>query len=192
MKTWIASWKPYFSLYRLKAMQETQYRAAALGALIHSGAQEAAQAALASFYGDWLNIGGGLSKLSVLAYGAIPSIANDFSDKSLLLPSGAIINGKFDQVLPVNLTNPEEIQETVNHSWYKTYPAGKTGLHPWDGITEPHYNPGPNIKGTPTDLKQVDERDRYSWLKTPLWRGHQKKSEWSNVRRASFQQLLQV
>ena len=30
-----------------------------------------------------------------------------------------------------------------------------------------------SIKGTPTDLTQVDERDRYSWLKTPLWRGHQ-------------------
>ena len=36
MKTWFASWKPYFSLYRLKAMQETQYRAAALGGLISS------------------------------------------------------------------------------------------------------------------------------------------------------------
>ena len=34
MKTWIASWKPYCSLYRLKAMQETQYRAAALGGLV--------------------------------------------------------------------------------------------------------------------------------------------------------------
>lgn len=34
MKTWFASWKPYFSLYRLKAMQETQYRAAALGGLV--------------------------------------------------------------------------------------------------------------------------------------------------------------
>ena len=34
MKTWIASWKPYFSLYRLKAMQETQYRVAALGGLV--------------------------------------------------------------------------------------------------------------------------------------------------------------
>ncbi len=34
MKTRIASWKPYFSLYRLKAMQETQYRAAALGGLV--------------------------------------------------------------------------------------------------------------------------------------------------------------
>ena len=31
--------------------------------------------ALAGFYGDWLNIGGGLSKLSVLAYGGIPDIA---------------------------------------------------------------------------------------------------------------------
>lgn len=29
-----ARWKPYLSLYRLKAMQETQYRAAALGGLV--------------------------------------------------------------------------------------------------------------------------------------------------------------
>ena len=40
MKTWIASWKPYFSLYRLKAMQETQYRAAALGGLWHALPEE--------------------------------------------------------------------------------------------------------------------------------------------------------
>ncbi len=129
--------------------------------------------ALAAFYKDWLNIGGGLSNLSVLAYGAIPDIANDYSEKSLLLPPGAIINGNFNEVLPVDLRNPEEIQESVSHSWYKPYPGGKTGLHPFDGMTEPNYAPGPNIKGTPTDLKQVDERDRYSWIKTPLWRGHQ-------------------
>ena len=129
--------------------------------------------ALAAFYKDWLNIGGGLSKLSVLAYGAIPDIANDYSEKSLLLPPGAIINGNFNEVLPVDLRNPDEIQESVSHSWYKPYPGGKTGLHPFDGMTEPNYAPGPNIKGTPTDLKQVDERDRYSWIKTPLWRGHQ-------------------
>lgn len=129
--------------------------------------------ALATFYKDWLGIGGGLSKISVLAYGGIPDIANDFSDKSLLSPRGAIINGNFEEVFPVDLVNLEEIQETVNHSWYKAYPQGKVGLHPYEGITDPHYAPGPNIKGTPTDLKQVDEQDRYSWLKTPLWRGNQ-------------------
>lgn len=34
MSKWISKWKPYVSLYRLKAMQETQYRAAALGGLV--------------------------------------------------------------------------------------------------------------------------------------------------------------
>lgn len=129
--------------------------------------------ALGMFYKDWLNIGGGLSKISLLSYGAIPDIANDNSDKSLLLPRGAIINGNFEEVLPVDLANPEEIREYVDHSWYKPYPGGKEGLHPWEGVTEPHYNPGPNIKGTPTNLQQVDEQARYSWLKTPLWRGNQ-------------------
>lgn len=128
--------------------------------------------ALAGFYRDWLGIGGGLSRLSVLAYGGIPDMANDFSDKSLLLPRGAVINGNFEEVLPVNLTNLDEIQESVNHSWYD-YPQGKVGLHPFDGVTAPNYQPGSGIKGTPTDLKQVDEQARYSWLKTPLWRGHQ-------------------
>ena len=128
--------------------------------------------ALATFYKDWLGIGSGLSKRSLLAYGGIPDIANDFSDKSLLMPRGAIINGNFEEVLPVNLTDLDEIQESVNHSWYD-YPLGKVGLHPFDGVTDPNYQPGPNIKGTPTDLKQVDEQARYSWLKTPLWRGNQ-------------------
>lgn len=42
MKTWSASWKPYFSLYRLKAMQETQYRAAGAGRAGDAGVLRAA------------------------------------------------------------------------------------------------------------------------------------------------------
>lgn len=128
--------------------------------------------ALAGFYPEWLGLGGGLSKLSVLAYGGIPDIANDFSDKSLLMPRGAIINGNFDEVLPVNLSDPDEIQESVNHAWY-VYPEGKVGLHPFEGVTDPQYAPGPNIKGTPTNIQQLDAQDRYSWIKTPLWHGSQ-------------------
>ncbi len=128
--------------------------------------------ALGMFYKDWLNIGGGLSKMSVLAYGGIPDIANDYGDKSLLMPRGAIINGNFDEVLPVSLTDPKEIRESVGHSWY-TYPNGDTSLHPYDGVTDPHYVLGPATKGTDTDIRELDEQARYSWLKTPLWRGHQ-------------------
>ncbi|MDE7065319.1 MAG: nickel-dependent hydrogenase large subunit, partial [Desulfovibrionaceae bacterium] len=46
-------------------------------------------------------------------------------------------------------------------------------LHPYDGITEPHYVLGPSTKGTATDIRELDEQGRYSWLKTPLWHGHQ-------------------
>lgn len=127
--------------------------------------------ALAKFYTDWLKIGGGLSNKSVLAYGAFPSIANDFSDKSLLMPPGAIINGNFNEVLPVDLKDLKEIQEGVGRSWY-TYPGGVAALHPFEGITDPHFKLGPDTKGTTTDIKELDENAPYSWLKTPMWKGH--------------------
>lgn len=44
--------------------------------------------ALAKFYPEWLHLGTGLSNQSLLAYGAFPSIANDYSQKSLLIPGG--------------------------------------------------------------------------------------------------------
>ena len=101
--------------------------------------------AIASFYKDWL-YGGGLSGKSVMSYGDIPEHANDYSDKSLKLPRGAIINGNLDEVLPVDLRDPEEIQEFVVHSWYK-YPDETKGLHPWDGVTEPNFVLGPEHQG---------------------------------------------
>ena len=127
--------------------------------------------ALASFYPEWLHIGGGLANQSLLAYGAFPSIANDYSDSSLLVPSGAIINGNFNEVLPVSLTNEDEIREEVGRSWY-SYPNGITSLHPYQGETIPHFVLGAGTKGTATDIRQLDETARYSWIKTPRWRGN--------------------
>ncbi|MCG8100586.1 MAG: nickel-dependent hydrogenase large subunit, partial [Candidatus Thiodiazotropha taylori] len=46
------------------------------------------------------------------------------------------------------------------------------GLHPWDGVTEPNYELGPNAKGTKTNIEQIDENAKYSWIKAPRWRGH--------------------
>jgi len=126
--------------------------------------------AIASFYKGWLH-GGGISGTSVLAYGDIPEHANDYSDASLKLPRGAIINGNLAEVHPVDLADPEQIQEFVVHSWYK-YPDETRGLHPWDGITEPAYELGAGTKGTKTRIEELDESAKYSWIKAPRWRGH--------------------
>ncbi|MDR0457499.1 MAG: nickel-dependent hydrogenase large subunit [Burkholderiaceae bacterium] len=127
--------------------------------------------AIASFYKDWGAIGGGLSSQCVLSYGDFPDQANDYSPKSLLAPSGAIINGNFNEVLPVDLRNPDEIQEFVAHSWYH-YPDDTKGLHPFDGVTEPQFVLGAGTKGSKTKIEQIDESGKYSWIKAPRWRGN--------------------
>ncbi|ALK10310.1 nickel-dependent hydrogenase large subunit [Blastochloris viridis] len=127
-------------------------------------------AAIASFYKDWL-YGGGLSSQAVMSYGDIPEHANDYSDNSLLLPRGVIIGGNLKEIHPVDLHAPDQIQEFVTHSWYK-YPDETRGLHPYDGVTEPNFQLGPNAKGTKTNIAAVDEGAKYSWLKAPRWRGH--------------------
>ncbi|ABE38401.1 nickel-dependent hydrogenase, large subunit [Rhodopseudomonas palustris BisB5] len=126
--------------------------------------------AIASFYKDW-TFGGGLSSKSVLSYGDIPEHANDYSASSLKLPRGAIINGNLAEVLPVDLTDPSQVQEFVAHSWYK-YPDETKGLHPWDGVTEPNFKLGPNAKGTKTRIEALDEDAKYSWIKSPRWKGN--------------------
>jgi hydrogenase large subunit len=126
--------------------------------------------AIGSFYKDWL-YGGGLSGKNVMGYGDIPEHANDYSAANLGLPQGVILNGNLNEVFPVDHTDPEQIQEYVTHSWYK-YPDETKGLHPWDGITEPHYKLGPAAKGTPTNIQELDEAGKYSWIKAPRWRGN--------------------
>ena len=126
--------------------------------------------AIASFYKDWL-YGSGLSDKNVLAYGEFPDRANNYHPDNLLLPRGAIVDGNLSEVHPVDLRNPEEIKEYVVHSWYR-YPDETKGLHPWDGVTDPHYVLGKNAKGTPTNIQELDEEGKYSFIKAPRWNGH--------------------
>jgi hydrogenase large subunit len=126
--------------------------------------------AIAKFYKGWL-YGGGLSSKNVMSYGDIPDKANDYSAGNLMLPRGAIINGDLSKVHEIDLRDPEQIQEFVAHSWYK-YPDETKGLHPFDGVTEPSFVLGPNTKGTKTNIKELDEGGKYSWIKAPRWRGH--------------------
>jgi len=127
--------------------------------------------AIASFYKGWL-YGGGLSSKNIMSYGDIPERANDYTTSNLLLPRGAIINGDLAKVHEIDHRDPAQIQEFVTHSWYK-YPDETKGLHPWDGITEPNYQPeGTNFKGSRTSIEQLDEAAKYSWIKAPRWKGH--------------------
>jgi hydrogenase large subunit len=127
-------------------------------------------AAIGSFYKDWL-YGGGLSGKSVMAYGDVPEHANDYSPASLKMPHGVILNGNLKEIYPVDHKDPNQIQEFVTHSWYK-YPDETKGLHPWDGITEPNYVLGPKSKGTRTNIEALDEEAKYSWIKSPRWKGN--------------------
>lgn len=116
----------------------------------------------------WLH-GGGLAASNVMDYGTYAKV--NYDDSTHQLPGGAILNGNWDEILPVDVRDPEQVQEFVTHSWY-SYPDNDKGLHPWDGITEPHYELGARTKGTRTAIEEVDESAKYSWVKSPRWRGH--------------------
>ncbi len=81
-----------------------------------------------------------------------------------------MINGDFNNVLPVDLVDPQQVQEFVDHARYR-YPNDQVGRHPFDGITDPWYNPG-DVKGSDTNIQQLNEQERYSWIKAPRWRGN--------------------
>ncbi len=123
------------------------------------------------YYDAGWHYGGGISGTDALAYGDIPDKPNDFSSANLMMPRGAIIKGNLNEVHEVDHRDPEQIQEFVPHSWYK-YDDESKGLHPWDGVTDPNYELGPKTVGTRTDIKQLDEAAKYSWIKAPRWRGN--------------------
>jgi len=118
--------------------------------------------AVASFYPEWTQIGGGLG--NYMAYGDIPQ--NGIGDVSQFrFPRGVILNKNLSDVLPLDLTDAGQVREEVAHSWYE-YPAGKDALHPWEGVTEAKYS------GPKPPYKQLDENAKYSWLKAPRWKGN--------------------
>jgi hydrogenase large subunit len=118
--------------------------------------------AIAGFYKDWGAIGGGLS--NYMAYGDLPM--NGFADVSKFkFPRGAILNRNLNEVLPIDGKDPMQVQEFVSHSWYD-YTGGDVGKHPWDGETKLHYT------GPKPPYEQLEVEQKYSWLKTPRWKGN--------------------
>lgn len=124
--------------------------------------------------------GGGLAKMCVLGYGDFPTepysgIANGDFHKKLLIRSNGVVenfgaglaNATFHNLEGKDFADPTILTEGVDHSWYSYSKAGE--LHPWEGETNPQFT-GPK-EGTKTDWKYLDENGKYSWLKTPKFKG---------------------
>ena len=119
--------------------------------------------AVAGFYKDWGAIGGGLE--NYMAYGDLPG--NGYGDPShFKFPRGVILNRNLAEVLPVDGKSADQVQEFISSSWYEYSGGDATGLHPWAGETNLKYS-GPK---PPYDY--LDVTKKYSWLKTPRWKGH--------------------
>jgi hydrogenase large subunit len=119
--------------------------------------------AVASFYKDWGVIGGGLP--NYLAYGDLPT--EGYGDPSQFkFPRGAILNRNLNEVVPVDGKDSEQVQEFITRSWYEYSDGDQAGKHPWVGETQLKYS-GPK---PPYDFLDVEKK--YSWLKTPRWKGH--------------------
>jgi len=118
--------------------------------------------AVAPYYLDWGGIGGGLE--NYLAYGDLPT--NGYADVAKFkFPRGAVIGRNLNEVQEVDGKDAEQIQEYISHSWYEYSDGDDKGKHPWVGETKFNYT-GPK---PPYDQLNVDQK--YSWLKTPRWKG---------------------
>jgi len=118
--------------------------------------------AVASFYKDWGVIGGGLS--NYLAYGDLPT--NGYGDPSKFkFPRGVILNRNLAEVLPVDGKDVNEVREFITHSWYDYSAGDAESKHPWEGETNLHYT------GPKPPYEFLDVEAKYSWLKTPRWKG---------------------
>ena len=125
--------------------------------------------------------GGGLSKTRVMAFGDYPlegykatSNGGGYFNNLLIRSNGVVenfgqglANAQFYELNADDLKDNSTVTEGVEHAWYE-YPE-HTDLHPWEGITKPNYT-GPKT-GTATMWETLNEAGKYSWLKTPKWRG---------------------
>jgi len=119
--------------------------------------------AVAPFYTDWAGVGGGLS--NYLAYGDLPM--NGYADVSKFkFPRGAILNRDLSKVHEINGKDPMQVQEFISHSWYEYAGGDDAGKHPWEGETKFNYT------GPQPPYEQLNVDGKYSWLKTPRWKGN--------------------
>ena len=119
--------------------------------------------AIAPSYLDWTEIGGGVS--NYLCYGDLPT--NGFADVARFkFARGAVLDRDLSKVVPVDPHDPDGVRESVSHSWYAYRGGEDQALHPWDGETAFNYT------GPKPPYEHLNVEGKYSWLKTPRWKGH--------------------
>jgi len=86
-----------------------------------------------------------------------------------LFESGIIYDGDLSKVFEID---EDLITEEATHSWYQN----DNPLHPYDGETDPNYTGfvdgetvGPD--GKMIHSKQINEKEKYSWIKSPRYDG---------------------
>jgi hydrogenase large subunit len=112
-------------------------------------------------YKDWFTRGENVRNF--LTHGDFDGPA---ADNGFGVPRGVVLNRDLSTILPVDLTDPDQIQEYVAHAWYTYAKGDATGLHPFDGETTLNYS------GPTPPFKQLDMDKTYSWVKAPRWRGN--------------------
>ena len=119
--------------------------------------------AIAGFYKDWGAIGGGLE--NYLAYGDLPT--NGYGDvSSYKFPRGIIMGRDLSTVHEVDTKDPDQIKEYIAHSYYDYDTGDASAKHPWEGQTNLNY------AGPKPPYDQLNIENKYSWLKTPRWKGN--------------------
>jgi len=116
--------------------------------------------AIGSHYRDWFTRGENVRNF--MTYGDFAGAAGDHG---FGVPRGAVLDRDLSQVHPVDLQDPDQIQEFVAHSWYSYQGGRNAALHPYAGETTFDYT------GPPPPFERLDPGGTYSWLKAPRWRG---------------------
>ena len=119
--------------------------------------------AVASFYKDWGAIGGGLP--NYLAYGDLPT--HGYGDPTKFkFPRGAILEPQ-PRRGPAGGRQGRDAGRGVHRALLvRVRRRRRRRKHPWEGETKLKYT------GPKPPYEQLDVQQKYSWLKTPRWKGH--------------------
>jgi hydrogenase large subunit len=116
--------------------------------------------AIGGHYRDWFTRGENVRNF--MTYGDFAGAA---AGHGFGVPRGVVLDRDLSRIHPVDLQDPDQIQEIIVHSWYK-YQGGRNGaLHPYVGETVLDYT------GPPPPFERLDAGGTYSWVKAPRWRG---------------------
>ncbi|MCS6957777.1 MAG: nickel-dependent hydrogenase large subunit [Aquificaceae bacterium] len=114
--------------------------------------------AIASFYKDWFEKGEGIGNFLVLGEPEFDS----YRDGKFFIPPTFIKNRDLKAYEDVDYS---KVEEYVTHSWYKYTKGDHVGLHPFEGETVFNYT------GPEPPYEQLKVEAKYSWLKSPRYKG---------------------